>query len=301
MPGMFGSDFDVSRPEDSSAVKHGASWIRDIKARLKRFLAVMFNLETGKLKNDVVGTEMLKDLTTPGTYTQVTVNSKGLVTAGSNPVEQKSAQIFRAIFTIGSGNVEIEGGLAEAVAPTIPNDAYQGIIYQPYKQVYSSLVGANYYQYDFDVPEGVRRIKAIIIGAGGGRDTGSGNGGAGGELVEAVFDVSGLNTAIGIVVGSGGSDGEDGQPGGASSVFLSNTVYAEAGGGEGGADSAGGSPVTGGASTGVLNVLRIPGESGASAAGGDTGSYYKKYGYGSPNEAADGAGNDGLVILEWVV
>jgi len=245
---------------------------------------------------------MLKDLTTPGTYTQVTVNSKGLVTAGSNPVEQKSAQIFRAIFTGGVGpgvTFETEAGLD---GPTAPDESteYAGLINQPYKVVYSSLSGANYDQYSFNIPTNVRRMKAVIIGGGGGKDSSTGNGGAGGELVETVFDVDG-ETSIGVVVGSGGGDGDPGQAGGASSVFLSDTVYAEAGGGAGGSDSSAGSPGVGGASTGVLNILRIPGEAGAVDAGGATGSYYKKYGLGSPTEAADGAGDDGLVILEWVV
>lgn len=301
MPGMFGDDFDVTQPEDSSAVKHGASWIRDTKARIKRFLAVMFNLETGRLKNDVVDSSMLKDLTTAGTFTEVTVNAKGLVTSGSNPVEQKAARIFRAIFTTTNVIYETDDGLSDAATPDLTG-TYMGSG-TPYKGTYASLNGAGWNQYNFSIPTDVRRMKAIIVGGGGGKDdSGSTNGGAGGELVETIFDVDGQST-ITVIVGDGGAGGSggDGQAGGASSVYLSDTIYAEAGGGAAGTSGAGGSAVTGSKATSVLNILAVSGEDGAADDGGETGSYYKKYGRGAPDEVADVNGDDGVVILEWML
>lgn len=302
MPGMFGDDFDVTQPEDSTAVKYGASWMRDIKARLKRFCAVMFNLETGRLKNYVVDSSMLKDLVTAGTYTQVTVNSKGLVTAGSNPVQQKAAQVFRAIFSAGVGaNVvyETETGLSTPAVPDVQG-TYAGSG-TPYKGTYAALNGAGWNQFNFAVPTGVRRIKAIIVGAGGGKNTsGTAYGGGGGELVEVVFDVEDQPT-ITVIVGDGGAGGAPGQAGGASAVYLSDTVFAEAGGGSGGTGSEAGVSVVGDASTSTVNPLRVSGGDGADGVGGETGSYYRDYGHGAPYEAADIDGDHGIVVLEWVL
>ncbi len=86
MPGKFGADFNSAQPSDDDLVKNGAGWIRDIKARLKTTWAVLFNLETGELKDDVIGYAKLTDLSPDpaGTFTQVTVNAKGLVTAGTS-------------------------------------------------------------------------------------------------------------------------------------------------------------------------------------------------------------------------
>lgn len=299
MPGMFGADFDVTQPEDSGAVKYGASWIRDIKARLKRFSAPMFNLETGRFKNDVIDSAMLKDLVTPGSYTEVTVNSKGLVTAGSNPVEQKAARIFRAVFTATSRIYETETGISTAAAPDV-SGTYTGSG-TPYKGAYAALNGAQWNQYNFAIPTGVRRVKATIVGGGGGMNTnGTTYGGGGAEMVEVVIDVEDQPTLT-VVVGEGGANGDPGQAGGASSVYLSDTVYAEAGGGAGGSGSAGGASVAGVASTTNLNVLRVTGTDGAESAGGLSGSIYRGYGTGSPEVPADGVGNHGLVVLEWVL
>lgn len=51
---FLGSGFNASEPENNSPLSAGASWIRDIKARLKEFLAVSFDLNTGVLKASAV-------------------------------------------------------------------------------------------------------------------------------------------------------------------------------------------------------------------------------------------------------
>jgi len=51
---FFGDDFDPTAPDDNSPVTQGAAWIRDIKARLKDFLGVSFNLDDGTLLADAI-------------------------------------------------------------------------------------------------------------------------------------------------------------------------------------------------------------------------------------------------------
>lgn len=306
MPGYFGDDFDVTQPEDASPVKYGASWLRDIKTRLKRFMSVMFNLETGAMKNDVVTSDMLTDLTTAGTYTEVTVNSKGLVTAGSNPLTQKSATVYRAIFPFGispSAQIDNTSGTTDSLAAT-STSTYDGGS-TPYVNTYASLANSQYATYVWTVPTGVRRVKATIIGGGGAQDdsTADSYGGAGGEMVITTFNVEPAEvTSLTILVGGGGAvaSGTTGNPGGVSMVYIGSTNYAEACGGSGGSVSAAGSAVTGSAG-GVLTTIRFPGQNGASDQGGETGSYLQTYGRGAPDQANDQNGDDGVVILEWVV
>lgn len=46
---LLGTGFNATDPTDTSAVSQGAAWIRDIKTRLKAFVAVSFNPDTGEL------------------------------------------------------------------------------------------------------------------------------------------------------------------------------------------------------------------------------------------------------------
>lgn len=59
---LFGTGFDPAAPADNDPVSGGASSIRDIKSKLKEFLAVCFNLDTGELLPDAV-----PGIPTPGT------------------------------------------------------------------------------------------------------------------------------------------------------------------------------------------------------------------------------------------
>jgi len=307
MSGFFGDDFDVTVPEDASPVKFGASFLRDIKARLKRFLAVMFNLETGQMKNNVVSSNMLTNLTTAGTYTEVTVNSKGLVTEGTNATTQQSAALFRAVFIY---NDAIGGKVVSTTDTTITSDptdvaigvagaAYGGGAASPYQNQYISLDQSNYAQaVTWAIPSGVRRIKATIIGGGGGRDSTSGStrGGAGGEMRIANFDVeaTSINTIV-VIVGAGGAVGQNG---GISSV-KAGSAFSEAAGGTKATASVLGAVVNGN-SNGVLTEIVFSGAAGTATSGGASGSYWKEYGYGAPLESADPNGNHGLVVLEWL-
>lgn len=91
----FDTDFNDAVPADSDAVKDGASHIRDIKDRIKRFMGVAFNLGDGTLQADVIPTSALKTPTvstgvaqpaTSGTiYSRVSVNSQGQIVGADDP------------------------------------------------------------------------------------------------------------------------------------------------------------------------------------------------------------------------
>lgn len=100
MAGFLGADFDSSVPPDGEVISQGPTRIRDIKARLKTFFAVLFDLETGLFQPGAISSASLASLSpsvatnnAPAlaipagatSYTRVQVNSKGQVTAGDNP------------------------------------------------------------------------------------------------------------------------------------------------------------------------------------------------------------------------
>ena len=298
MGGFFGEDFDVTTPEDASPVKFGASFLRDIKARLKRFLAVMFNLETGQMRNNVVTSDMLTDLVTAGTYTEVTVNSKGLVTKGTTATTQQSATPFRAIFSGADVGPTAVIDKSDGTGFTTQNGTgaeYTSGSSGVYQNTYSSNYNSNYVSYTFNIPAEVRRVKAIIVGGGGGKSGTNTNGGGGGEMVITTFNVESTNiNTMTVRVGGGGAETK---PGGVSSVKAGD-AYAEAGGGAAGGAS-GGAAVSGN-NNGVMTTIVFPGTAGAAGTGGATGGYLKHHGSGAPLEANDTAGDAGIVILEWL-
>jgi hypothetical protein len=308
MSGYLGADFDTTKPDDGDSVRYGASWIRDVKKRLKLFCSQLFNLETGQLKDKVVRPESLRDNgVTPGTYGRVKVNSKGLVTEGVEDDTQQVAQYYRALFiasgTGGDSFVETATGVEQTANTEVGN--YPGGAVAPFVSTpYGINCGGdnNYCLFVFTPPAGVRRVKATIIGAGGaGYDTGPGFwGGGGGELVETTFAVDGSGAqSLNIIVGMGSvGDGTgtigDGCP---SRVALSDTVFADAGPGKAALTSAGGGVVSGEPSTSaVLALLRSLGLAGENNLRGAGGSAYSSYGLGGDSSK----GADGLVVLEWV-
>jgi hypothetical protein len=84
------------------------------------------------------------------------------------------------------------------------------------------------------VPEGVKRIEALLVGGGGGGGyfTGGGFGGA------AIIQVPVTGSSLQVVIGAGGTgttgNGNDGSP---TYIVSANTRYAEVGGGGGGGNS----------------------------------------------------------------
>lgn len=297
MPGKLGDDFDVNQPSDSSLVKQGALWIRDIKARVKSLVSVMFDPETGEFKDNAVSSGALQNSgVVAGSYTEVTVNEKGLVTLGANPVEQKVANIYRAVFTVldayydtDSGKTTLTGS-SDTITPASPSgSAAMTGSYTP------TLDGFSWVAYTFRVPTGVRRLKATIVGGGGGGHA-SGGGGGGADHLEVTFPVTPLAN-ISVIVGNGGGVG---QPGGVSLVNV-GSLHAEAAGGGAGGAGTGGSAVDGDVS-GTISLLRCSGADGAaSVTGGASGSYLMQDSDGAYGRGGDTneVGNDGLVVLEW--
>jgi hypothetical protein len=307
MAGYLGDDFDSAQPEDSDSVKFGASWIRDLKARVQRFALTLFNLETGSLRDRVIRHASLRDMPSlvPGTYNKVKVNSKGLVYEGANASEQQTARYYVAAFYAnGAYSVDTATGVQQGAGTVdaiyLSTGAYGGSG-APFTPEAYSLTGT-YAEFSFKPPIGVRRVKATIIGGGGGAFTGGANwyGGAGGEMVQTTFSVDGSgDQALIIIVGAGSPastasvNGGDGCP---SRVMLGSN-FADAGAGLRGTASAGGAPVVGESTDNTLLVLRSSATSGAQNVGGLSGASALAAGDGGRN----GNGGDGVVILEWVL
>lgn len=307
-------DFDTTQPADSDSVKFGAGWIRDLKSRLQQFCSTLFNLETGDFRDNVVRSASLTASgVTPGTYSQVKVNAKGLVTEGQNPTAQQTAQPYRAVFSAGGAyHYETPGNVVVNSAGTVDSVYLGNYSYAsaPLDATLTPAGGSNvtYGSFVFAPPAGVTRVKATIIGGGGGAwddsttiaSSSTWYGGGGGECVETVFwDLDGTGTQqLKVCVGKGGatavSSGSPGFDGCPSQVYLTASMYATAGHGASASSSAGGASY-GGSSSNSLGVIRSVGRGGDSKQAGLTGSAYLQFGRGAGTDLAA----DGLVILEW--
>lgn len=86
MPGTLGADFNPSSPAEVDQGSGGAFSLRDIKARIIAFFAVLFDLNTGLLQTGVVPSSALVDQVNPvaGTWNKFTNDPSGLVTLGAN-------------------------------------------------------------------------------------------------------------------------------------------------------------------------------------------------------------------------
>lgn len=314
----LGSGFSSSEPADSSPVRRGAWWIRDIKSRLQGFLTKLFDLDSGDFKDGVIRTASLQDMAslTPGTYNKVRVNSKGLVTAGENEADQQTAGIYRAAFYFdGTARYDTPTGVVSVTTGgSAPGIVSSGVVTYNHAGTtgglngsYTTLDGSTLVAFTFTIPDRVSRVKAYIVGAGGGGDnTTSDAGGAGGEHVEATIPVT-AGTTINVAVGRSGASKVAGAPtpGGASGVDV-GAIYVEAGGGVNALSGTPGTSVTGD-DTDDVTILRSPGASGTSAVRGASGSYFQGFGAGGyglgdgdPLGGSAPAAQEGIVILEWV-
>lgn len=317
MAGYLGADFDPNQPENSDSVKFGAEWIRDLKRRVKLFGSTLFNLETGTLRDSVVRHASLTDMAglVAGTYNRVKVNSKGLVYEGASTSEQQTANLYTAIFqATGYYTVErkdavalVGGGSVDAIfRGSLTYDGTSGSTTPPYDTSYP--VQGQYAEFVWSPPAGVRRVKATIIGGGGGAFSNTSvnpntwYGGAGGESAEAIFNVDGSGVqSLTMIVGRVGQNASTSTPtsigdGLPSRVRLSSAVYVDAAGGTKGTSTAGGS-VSVGAAAGSLLIIRSAGTAGAQTTAGESGSNFNSYGRGSSPGSNLG---DGVVILEWL-
>jgi hypothetical protein len=229
MAGKFGADFNASQPSDDDLVKKGAQWIRDIKSRLKVGLAVLFDLETMNLKSNIVSFDKLKDLSPnpAGVGTQVTVNSKGLVTALTNAPTPTASVPKRVHFRFDQG-LDWDGS---SIAQTLGVDGD----------------GLTIATYSFTVPAGVTRLMVRGTGAGGGgakKSAGGAGGGGGAGIWEGVITVSPSDVFL-IWIGQGGTgagatDNTDGIKGSFTKFQFDATKKVELGGGGAGTQLGGG-------------------------------------------------------------
>ena len=296
MAGMFGADFNASQPSDSDLVKRGASVFRDIKTRLKAFLGVCFNLETGQAKPSVFPYTVLKDLnpTPEGTWNEVDVNSKGLVTAGRNVENTHISIPYRWAYGYDHGTSPTHDTIA--ATPDTDTD------------------GLNVASYSFVVPADVTRIHVRVWGAGGGggynaTPNTAGGGGAGG-YTDTMIDVSEGDTFL-VWVGEGGlgmdSVATPGKKGGLTRFKFTDLKYAAAyGGGAGTATEggAGGLGETTSAFDGWGPNFDFNGQDGniidgGIGAGGGGFESISKGGVPVATGAIAGSGGNGLVVVEY--
>lgn len=293
MAGFLGSDFNANQPSDDDLVKKGAGIFRDIKTRLKTFFGVLFNLETGELKDNIIAYAKLKTLNPDpaGTWTSVVVNNKGLVTAGTNPDVSTPSIPKRYLYYPASG-LDPDG---ETLAGSLTIDDE----------------GLTIREYSFTVPENVTRLVVQVQGAGGGggSDGASGaGGGGGGSATEAIIEVSPSDVYL-IWVGQGGTGMVQG---GAAAVkggmtkFEFDSLHK--------IECEGGSPGTG-VGTGQGGVATVwswvaqkkNGTIGTTTSGGLAGGYFNfgQGGGGSPTNGSAAPGLDGgegrVIITYWTV
>lgn len=291
MAGKLGSDFNANQPSDDALVKHGAREMRDIKSRIKAFFTVLFNLETGQLKDNIVSYQKLKTLDpdpTDGaeekTGNSVTINNKGLVTS----IEEVDATVpsipqrYLYFFDAGRG----PDGTAIASTPGTDDDA---------------LTVATY---SFTVPEDVTRIRVRVQGAGGGggyNGAGTAYGGGGGALIDALVSVTEGDTFL-VWVGQGGS-GQDASTAGTNGSMTKFQFDANKRlicyGGATGSDVAAGLQGNHEA-IGYLNYLGLLAKDGSSTSGGSSASnYYGAGGDPATSSPPAGSGKNGFVEVTY--
>lgn len=280
---LLGTGFNESQPADSDLVKKGAAQFRDIKARLKAFCTVLFNLNTGDFKDGVIRQAALVDANPAptGTWKQVVVNAKGLVTSGTNPDVVTTATVQRTQYFFTGGTDPT--GLA-LVPSTTTDDNGNAVA-----------------EYSFVTPADVTRLFVRVQAPGGGSPAAKGGGG-GGAYSEAVIDVSEGDTFL-VWVGEGVEVGIGSPPQSGQSKFEFNAFkYLKANAGLS-ADSASGKAGGLHDDAGIPAVLGLDGGTGTSDQGGSAGCGVPasdgNANYGAGAQAGTGAAASGFVIVEY--
>lgn len=105
---LLGSDFDPTVPTDTAPVGQGAANIRDLKLRLKTFVAVSFNPDTGALLASAVPNPVTVPYGTAGTvYTSTGPATPPVWSAGSG-IQTGSIMMWAG--TLPAGYIEGVGG-----------------------------------------------------------------------------------------------------------------------------------------------------------------------------------------------
>lgn len=171
---LLGSDFNPTTPRDTDPVANGASEIRDIKRRLKDFVTVKFDPETGNFKS---------------ASSNITLASADPTNPNLGDVYFNTVSLTAFVFTTG-GWVPIQNSNLPQALQTF------------------SASGS------FTVPAGIQRLKIHAWGAGGGGSSTSGggangSGGGGGAYGSAIVVVT-SGQIIPLVIGTGGGTGASG-------------------------------------------------------------------------------------------
>lgn len=290
MAGYLGADFNANQPSDDDLVKKGAGIFRDIKLRLKTMFAVLFDLETGQLRDNIVTSAKLKDLnpSPEGEWKTVAVNSKGLVTSGSNP-DEATASVPRRIVFYQASAIWDDGTVVASAAATDDE-------------------GLQVSEYSFTIPENVTRLMVQVQAAGGGggsSGTSGAGGGGGGAATEAILEVTPSDVYL-VWVGHGGTGevqgGAAAVKGGMSKFEFDSTHKIECEGGTGGTSTDSG--VGGTPTTFTWAVQKAFGANGTDTEGGLAGGYFH-FGDGFGGAPTNGSaapgldGGDGRVIITY--
>jgi len=167
---LLGRDFKSTTPTDNDFVRAPsgpqlASTLRDLKARVQDFFDWSFLTEEGSLWPQSIPVASLKSLTPSpaGTGGKMTVNAKGLFTAIGDVSEDTTARVFRAVFHANASKISsVDNETSSAVAVyevdnspigEFDNTGYPTEIFQ-------------FHKFEFVVPQGVYRVKALLVGAG---------------------------------------------------------------------------------------------------------------------------------------
>lgn len=165
----LGSGFNASKPTTGDFVRHPtapqlATEIRGIKSRLLEFFGVVFDVESGQLKDGVIPPSALTpyhSTTSSGSeyYTRYTIDRKGFFVGGSFDLLLNSPRAFRAYFSEAGSAVDTENGPVRDAAPPV-QDIPSGIRWD------STSVVPNGLLYHFIVPDLITRILTTLIAKG---------------------------------------------------------------------------------------------------------------------------------------
>jgi len=325
---LLGDGFNPQEPADSDLVKYGASWMRDIKNRLKGWGQVLFDLNTGRLRDNVIASSKLKSLSPDpaGAYNWGSVNSKGQVTAGQD-VEIPSRG--RAVSEMFIGSI-LEESASTPVSPLAPGAALR---FNPDTNAFYTEVNDEWILTSADtegdvnhwsarklwtVPTGVTQVRVVAIGGGGGGELlATPYGGAGGTWAMVNFIVE-PQQQWELWIGSGGEGGatNDGHDGTLTRFYLDATRFVKCKGGNGAKSGAGGTvpfPMSNfgtGHTTQYIGIQSYGepggqpngGACGNGCVGGFSNNYVgKNYGAGGAGDAVQGqAGGPGVIILDYI-
>ena len=191
------------------------------------------------------------------------------------------------LFGVLSQGTNIEPDVKEFLNSTVGTDSFQSLDKLMFKYTVGTIEFDAAGTYNLFPPEGIKKMKILACGAGGGASR-LGGGGSGGEVSNnAEFEVSGIGDCIEIKIGKGGAGGtsnDDPVSGEATTISKNGEEILNLSGGN-----------IGGSSTGGASVGYGSGKGGNGKANGSNGLYGKggKAGTGASSNGGGGGGSIG--------